>query len=1153
MKTLLRCRALLTRESFGGRQTASIRNENIYREKSPNGRNVKFRGWVGRNLRAGLISALLLSAVAAHAATLTVTSAADSGPGTLRQAILNASTGDTINFAVGITTITLTSGELLINKNLTINGPGANVLTVQRSSMVLFRIFNISPAGTTTISGLTIAGGQAELGGGVYCTGGTINNCVITNNQAIGDQPNGGGVYCDGGTVRYCVISGNSVTSTNSNHYAAFAQGGGIYAVGQSQIHHSAVINNMLTGYYAYGAGINANNGSVLNCTVSGNTAYGHWYASGGGVYMTGNAGGLVRNCLLSGNNAHTDYGGTNWASGGGVYFFGGGTLESSTMSGNTVNGDISNGGGLTYGGQIRNTIIYGNTAATDPNYYLDQYAPATFDHCDSTPLPPGTANIASDPDFVNGYHLGAGSPCIDTGTNQAWMTTATDLDGNLRIANGIVDMGAFEFGSAPAPTPTPTATAAATATPTPTASVTQGAPSATTNPATNVASYSAILNGTVNPHGLTTTVHFQYGTTTGYGSTTANQTFTGNTTRSVAANIGGLSPSTTYHFRIAATNSTGTTYGSDRTFTTLSPTGPPVVTTNAATLIASFSATLNGSLDPHGLTTTVYFQYGATTSYGSTTASQTKTGNTYLNINANISSLMASTVYHFRIVATNSAGTRYGSDMTFTTLSATGPPVVTTNPATLIASFSATLNGSLDPHGLSTGVYFQYGTTTSYGSTTASQTKTGNTYQSVSANISGLNASTTYHFRIVATNSGGTRYGSDTTFTTLSAAGPAVVTTNPATNVLNSSATLNGTVDPHGLSTSVQFQYGTTTSYGSTTTSQTKTGNTYLSVSANISGLNASTTYHFRIVATNSAGTTHGGDRTFTTAAACSWVTRAPVPYNARGIFAVSDGTYVYAGGGNDGTTARADLLRYNPATNTWSSLAPSADQHYLSQAVFNSGKIYNMGGFNTAGLLTNVTRIYNIATNTWTTGAPMPAALSDQATVLWNGKIYLAGGYNGSGPVNTLYAYNIATNTWSTLAPMPQALYLPGFGAIGGKLYIASGNNNTSESNTLYIYNIASNAWSTGANIPTAVTGPGSTVFCGKLYLYGGGYPTPRNITQIYDPISNSWSSGPHLNVARLWLYGSAVDTTSIVAPGGNTTHPVNTNEELAGCQCP
>ena len=88
------------------------------------------------------------------------------------------------------------------------------------------------------------------------------------------------------------------------------------------------------------------------------------------------------------------------------------------------------------------------------------------------------------------------------------------------------------------------------------------------------------------------------------------------------------------------------------------------------------------------------------------------------------------------------------------------GAPVVTTNPATYVASFSATLNGSVDPNGLTTSVYFQYGTTAGYGFTTAPHTKTGNTPQSVSANISGLAASTTYHFRIVATNSAGTWYG---------------------------------------------------------------------------------------------------------------------------------------------------------------------------------------------------------------------------------------------------------------------------------------------------------------------------------------------------------------------------------------------------------
>jgi hypothetical protein len=281
---------------------------------------------------------------------------------------------------------------------------------------------------------------------------------------------------------------------------------------------------------------------------------------------------------------------------------------------------------------------------------------------------------------------------------------------------------------------------------------------------------------------------------------------------------------------------------------------------------VASFSAALNGSVNPHGLTTSVHFQYGTTTSYESTTAFQTKTGNTYQSVSANISGLTANTTYHFRIVATNTAGTTHGADRTFTTLGATGPPVGITNPATLIASFSATLNGSVDPHGQITMVHFEYGATIGYGLTTAIQSKSGNTYQNVSANISGLTAGTTYHFRFVATNSSGTRYGSDRTFTTLSATGPPVVITNPATNVASSSATLNGSLDPHGSSTTVYFQYGMTISYGHTTAMQTQTGNTYRNIASNISALAAHTTYHFRIVASNADGTSMGGGRTFTT-----------------------------------------------------------------------------------------------------------------------------------------------------------------------------------------------------------------------------------------------------------------------------------------------
>src|SRR6266576_406412 len=385
----------------------------------------------------------------------------------------------------------------------------------------------------------------------------------------------------------------------------------------------------------------------------------------------------------------------------------------------------------------------------------------------------------------------------------------------------------------------------------------TNGPPIVTTGAATNVTSSSATLHGMVNPNGLSTNVHFEYGTTTSYGSNTAVQSFSGNTTQPVSANIPGLSPNTTYHFRLVGTNSGGTSFGSDMTFTT---NGPPIVTTGAATNVTSSSATLHGMVNPNGLSTNVHFEYGTTTSYGSNTAVQSFSGNTTQPVSANIPGLSPNTTYHFRLVGTNSGGTSFGSDMTFTT---NGPPIVTTGAATNVTSSSATLHGMVNPNGLSTNVHFEYGTTTSYGSNTAVQSFSGNTTQPVSANIPGLSPNTTYHFRLVGTNSGGTSFGSDMTFTTN---GPPIVTTGAATNVTSSSATLHGMVNPNGLSTNVHFEYGTTTNYGSNTAVQSFSGNTTQPVSANISGLSPNTTYHFRLVGTNSGGTSFGSDMTFTT-----------------------------------------------------------------------------------------------------------------------------------------------------------------------------------------------------------------------------------------------------------------------------------------------
>jgi len=291
-----------------------------------------------------------------------------------------------------------------------------------------------------------------------------------------------------------------------------------------------------------------------------------------------------------------------------------------------------------------------------------------------------------------------------------------------------------------------------------------------------------------------------------------------------------------------------------------------PSATTGPTTAVGAAGATVTGTVDPGGQATTWYVEYGTSTSYGSKTASASAgSGSSAVDVSAELSGLKAGTTYHYRVVATNGAGTDRGSDAVFTTLV---PPDVTTGAASSIGTSSATLNGTVDPNGRDTTYYFEYGTTTGYGTkTSAKSAGSATTGQPESAGITGLRAGQTYHFRIVASSDGGTSTGKDSTFATSSS--PAVETGNAA-SITPTTATLQGSVTPNGLSTTWWFEYGTTTGYGSRTGSHSAgSGTQATSVSDGIKSLRVGTTYHYRLVASNSSGKTVGGDRTFTTVGA--------------------------------------------------------------------------------------------------------------------------------------------------------------------------------------------------------------------------------------------------------------------------------------------
>ena len=294
-------------------------------------------------------------------------------------------------------------------------------------------------------------------------------------------------------------------------------------------------------------------------------------------------------------------------------------------------------------------------------------------------------------------------------------------------------------------------------------------APAVTTLAATSVGATTATLNGSVTPNGLATNAWFEYGTDpslTSPGSTSTQAVGSGTTSQPVNAALTGLSTGTTYYYRFAASNGSGTTKGSIASFT---PGAAPAVTTLAATSVGATTATLNGSVTPNGLATNAWFEYGTDPSLaspGSTSTQAVGAGTASQTVNAGVTGLSTGTTYYYRFAAGNGSGTTKGNIASFTPGAV---PAVTTLAATSVGATTATLNGSVTPNGLATNAWFEYGTDPSLaspGSTSTQAVGAGTTGQPVNAGVTGLSTGTTHYYRVAASNGSGTTRGSIASFT---------------------------------------------------------------------------------------------------------------------------------------------------------------------------------------------------------------------------------------------------------------------------------------------------------------------------------------------------------------------------------------------------
>jgi uncharacterized protein (TIGR02145 family) len=404
--------------------------------------------------------------------------------------------------------------------------------------------------------------------------------------------------------------------------------------------------------------------------------------------------------------------------------------------------------------------------------------------------------------------------------------------------------------------------------------------PSVTTNPVTNITSTTATSGGNITDDGgFPVNGRGVCWSTLPDPTISDPHTTNGSGTGGFVSNITGLTPNTIYYIRAYAYNLFGTGYGNQLIFTTLTI---PTVITSPVSNISYTTATSGGNVtDDGGSPVTARGVCWSTSQNPTIYNSHTINGAGVGSYISNITGLIPNTTYYVRAYATNSAGSAYGNQVSFTTLQIT-LPTVTTSSITNISYNSAMSGGNVTNDGGATvtarGVCWS---TLPDPTISDPHTNNGTGTGSFVSNITGLTQNTTYYVRAYAINSVGTGYGNEISFTTLEITNP-TVTTNSVTNILYTTVTTGGNVtDDGGATVTARGVCWSTLQNPTILDNYTTDGLGTGSFVSNITGLTQNTTYYVRAYATNIMGTGYGNELSFTTLNCPNTITYEGQTYN--------------------------------------------------------------------------------------------------------------------------------------------------------------------------------------------------------------------------------------------------------------------------------